>query len=686
MNNIGRFSVIALLIFLSTGVFFAQSSSHQKISNQLYNFFQQEGFRPQRQLLANSNQFPYSILLDFNQKKLEERQEIQRLIIAISQKTAQECLAEVLALARLMEKTDSEVPLTLALLANENYPFPSTFEKIDSTTIKAEASVENQWHPTGSQVLLENISNPDACALIMLDGTASQFDEATVVFGADGILTPLWLIQQVPLPISQDSLITYRLNLSEDNPALIPFFQSEMATVAISFNTSDQEQRQKVFTALEAMTENFSVKESLSANSKNYIVLHFVDNIWIGEQFSIFVYLIITILVLAIISGFSFLGKKGVIHRQSFFKIWYLIPITIFLSTFFLWLGQLVAGKLVQTVPENTVIILAIKTLFSFVAVSLPFIFHLKLRLPIVQFAYGYLLTIVVAMNIFIFASIDLVLLFIFVLEYIIIYFSRLAKKLVPLIIASFVMLLPFIPYAVNILAYASQDKLLHLVQTGIWGNMLYACILIPFQIMWLRIMVRIDIFGINRHISTAKIIMATIGVMGIMVICIVGTLFFASLVLNRTIPEKELNQQSLQPYSYQLVEALVPEKLQVSVVRKSYLELQSVEIQIASPVPIIRYEVSVTSENQIPVYDSAMNFVTVQDLPQSNSDGETVKNSATTHFLIPDFPTNTTSFEYTADGDKSQNITVRLYLEVEKQQAILVERNFFLPALEGIR
>ena len=684
MNNIGRFSVIALLIFLSTGVFFAQSSSHQEISNQLYNFFQQEGFHPQRQLLANSNQFPYSILLDFNQKKLEERQEIQRLIIAISQKTAQECLAEVLALARLMEKTDSEVTLTLALLANENYPFPSTFEKIDATAIAAD--VENQWHPTGSQVLLENISNPDTCALIMLDGTASQFDEATVVFGADGILTPLWLIQQVPLPISQDSLITYRLNLSEDNPALIPFFQSGMATVAISFNTSEQEQRQKVFTALETMTENFSVEESLSANSKNYIVLHFVDNIWIGEQFSIFVYLIITILVLAIISGFSFLGKKGAIHRQSFFKIWYLIPITIFLSTFFLWLGQLVAGKLVQTVPENTVVILGIKTLFSFVAVSLPFIFHLKLRLPIVQFAYGYLLTIVVAMNIFIFASIDLVLLFIFVLEYIIIYFCRLAKRLVPLIIASLIMLLPFIPYAVNILAYASQDKLLHLVQTGIWGNMLYACILIPFQIMWLRIMVRIDIFGTHRHISTIKIIMATIGVMGIMVLCIVGTLFFASLVLNRTIPEKELNQQSLQPYSYQLVEAPVPEQLQVSVVRKSYLELQAVEIQLSSPVPIIRYEVSVTSENQIPVYDSAMNFVTVQNSAQSNTAGETVANNATTHFLIPDFPTNTTSFEYTADGDKSQNITVRLYLEVEKQQAILVERNFFFPPLEGIR
>ena len=281
-------------------------------------------------------------------------------------------------------------------------------------------------------------------------------------------------------------------------------------------------------------------------------------------------------------------------------------------------------------------------------------------------------------------------LLFIFVLEYIIIYFSRLAKKIIPLIIASLIMLLPFIPYAVNILEYASQDKLLRLVQTGILGNMLYACILIPFQVMWLRIMVRIDIFGTHRHIASLKIVLATIGVMGIMVVCIVGTLFIGSIMLNQSLPEKELNQQS---HFYQLVDAQAPEQLQVSMSRKSYLELQSVEVQIASPVPIIRYEVQVLSENQIPVYDSAMSFVTEQNPSSQNFSQESSPQNfleeapaagATTHFLIPDYPTNTTSFEYTADADTPQNIKVRLYLEVAPYQVALVERNFFFPALEG--
>ena len=678
MDNIGRFLVIVLLIFLSTGVFFAQSSEkpveHRELSNQLYDFFVQEGFKPQRQLLTNSNQFPYTILLDFNQKRFPVDQEIQRFIIAISQETAQESLDEIVALANKMKSTNAEVRLTLALLANENPPFTSS------------SSLENKWHPTGSQILLENISNPESCALVMLDGSSQQFDQETVVFGTDGILTPLWLIQQVPLPVSHNFLITYRLNLAEDNPALIPFFRSGMATVAISFNGNQQEQRQEVFAAIETMTENFSITKSVSANSQNYIVFHFVENIWIGEQISILVYLFITILVLAIISGFSFLGKKGAIHRQSFFKIWYLIPITILLSTFFLYLGQLVAGRVVSIVPENTVIIIGIKTLFSFVAVSLPFIFHLRLRLPIAQFAYGYLLTVVVAMNIFIFASIDLVLIFIFVLEYIIIYFSRLASKVIPLLVASLIMLLPFIPYALNLLEYASQDKLLQLVQAGILGNILYACILIPFQVMWLRIMIRVDLFGSHRHHSSIKIMLSILAIMGIMIVSVLTTLLLGSFILYRTVPGKKTVEHTIPPYQYEIVEAQAPEKLHVSVARKSYLELQSVEVKIDSPVPVVRYEVSVTSENQIPVYDSPISFVTVQNTSPAGNQPEANGTTATSHFLIPDFPTKVTSFEYTADGDKSQNIKVLLYLQVAPQQVCLVERNFFLPALEGIR
>lgn len=656
MNSIGKFVLISLFLFSSSNFFFPQTSPQLDISNQLYDFFLQEGFQPEKQLLGSDENFPYSVLLNFNQQNLYDIRNLPRFIIGISQDVAVNYLEELLSLAKQMQNNSSGNSYTLALLANENPPFADN----------------NQWHPSGSQILLNSINDTDSCALVMLEVTSSKFDDVTVVFGAGGILTPLWFIQQVPLPIYHNFLITYRLNLAEDDPILLPFFQSGIATVGISFDENQQAQKQEVFSALETMIENFSAADRESANSQNYIVFHFLENIWIGEEIPILVYLIITILVLAIISGFSFLGKKGAINRDAFFKIWYIIPITIFLSTLFLWLGQLVAGKLVDIIPENTTLILGIKTLFSFVTVSLPFIFHLRLRAPITQFAYGYLLTIVIAMNIFIFASIDLVLLFIFVLEYIIIYLSRLVRQLIPLIIASIFMILPFIPYALNILEYASQEKLLNLVYSGILGNVLYACILIPFQIMWLRILVRIDIFSFHRRISSFKMFLAILIVMGLMIITILGTIFIGSFILYRTIPGNSFNQRIISPYQYQIEETTIPQDINVSVTRIGYLELQRMAVTISSPLPIIRYEVRVSSENIIPVYDSPMDFVTIQEEKQSTS-----------HFLIPDFPAQSTSFEYTANENISQSVDIILYLEIAPQKAIVIQRNFFLPALE---
>lgn len=656
MNNIGKFLLISLFLFFASSTFFAQTSSQLGLSNRLYVFFRQNGFQPEKQLLGSDEQFPYSVLLNFNQQGFYDIRAVPRFIISLSQDVAIQCLDELLILAQKMQDNTSGFSFTLALLANENPPF----------------NQNHQLHPTGSQILLESINNMDSCAIVMLDGSSRQFENATVVFGAGGILTPLWLIQQVPLPISHNFLITYRLNLAEDNPVLLPFFQSGIATLGISFDGNQQSQRQEVFSALETMVDDFSVAESEAGNSQNYIVFHFLENIWIGEEIPILIYLLITVLVLAIISGFSFLGKRGAINRQSFFKIWYLIPITISLSTLFLWLGQLVAGKVVEVSPENTAWILGIKTLFSFVVVSLPFIFHLRLRSSITQFAYGYLLTIVVAMNIFIFASIDLVLLFIFVFEYIIIYLSRLVRRIFPLIIASFVMVLPFIPYSLNILEYASQDKLLNLVYSGLWGNVLYACILVPFQIMWLRILVRIDIFGFHRHISSLKIFLAIVIVMMTMIISILATIVLGSYLLYRTVPGKEANNRMQASHEYQIIDEAPPGDINVSVSRIGYLELQRVEVSVSSSLPVLRYEVRVSSEKQIPVYDSAMGYVTIQD-----------EENAIVNFLIPDYPANKTSFEYTANEDTPQNIDVSVYLEIAPQKAVVVQKIFFLPALE---
>lgn len=655
--------MISLLFLSISGVFFAQNSPAIEISNQLYNHLAQEGFSPTKQLLAAEGSFPYSILFHYNNHADSPDLEVNRLIITMPQNMALQYLQETVSLLKKMEEATTTV--TLALLANARPPFQGEDD-----------SLPNQpWHPSGSQILLENTLDTDSCAIVMLDNPSQPPKQVTVVPGANGMMTPLWLLQQLPLPIPHNSLITYRLNLAAENPVLAPFFEAGMAAVAVRLDPSQGEQVQEVFSALETMVRDFTAAESSVGSSENYMVFSFLDTFWIGEEIFILLYLAITILVLALLSGFSFIGRRGAANRRAFFKIWHLIPITILLSTLFLWLGQLVATSFMEATPANTFAIMGIKTIFSFITISLPFILHLRLRLNISQFVYGYLLTLVAAMNVFIFTSIDLVLLFIFVMEYIVIYFSRLTRRIVPLVVASLVMLLPFIPYALNILEYASRDKLLTMAYCGIWGNILYACILTPFQIMWLRILGRIDLFGTHRNISRFRMFAAVGLTMGALVISMTLLVSLGSLLLYRTIPGIRDSNPEGQSQGYILVESEEPVPLDISVQQTGYLELRSVTVEIDSDLPVLRFDLEVRSSGGLPVYDSALDFQTTQE-----ADGS--EHVFVSRFLIPDYPAERNSLEYTADSSLSQTVKVTVYLEVGLNQAAKSEKTVVLPPL----
>lgn len=650
--NIGRFSLVLLLLAVP-GILPAQSPSPVETADQLYRHLAEEGFQPARQPLAQEGDFPYSILLGEGGRSSGAG--AGSLIVSIPQETALRCLGELSSLLRVM---DASAGMTLALLANETPPLP----------------FDRQWHPGGPQVLLDSISDPESRAVVMLDSPSRPPRQVTVVPGAGGKMSPLWLLRLLQLPVPQGSLITYRLDLAAESPALAAFFRSGMAAVGVRFDADDEEQVRQVFSALERLVLEYNSAEMSRGASENYMAFSFPDNFWVGEEIFILLYLLIAVLVLALLSGFSFLGKRGDMNRRAFFRIWHLIPITILLSALFLWLGQQVATILVDATPENTIAILGMKTIFSFIAISLPFIFHLRLRLNISRGVYGYLLTIVAAMNIFIFTSIDLVLLFVFAIEYVIVYFSRLAKRIVPLVLASFAMLLPFVPYILNILEYASPDRLLDLACTGVPGNILYGCLLAPFQIMWLRILVRLDIFGTRRNIPPPRMAIATTIVMATMIASVTLLVVSGSLLLYRSFPGIGGGKEASSG-EYGLVSRPGPLPVSISVAQSGYLELRSVTVGIDSSLPVLRYDVRVLAKAGLPVYDSAMEFQTVQE-----DDG--TEQVLASRFLIPDYPAERSSLQYTAASGMEQEVQVTVYVEVGPLQAAAVERTVILPAV----
>ncbi|MBQ4331220.1 MAG: hypothetical protein IJC31_05225, partial [Spirochaetaceae bacterium] len=111
------------------------------------------------------------------------------------------------------------------------------------------------------------------------------------------------------------------------------------------------------------------------------------------------------------------------------------------------------------------------------------------------------------------------------------------------------------------------------------------------------------------------------------------------------------------------------------SVGQTGYLELRSVTVEIDADLPVLRFDLEVRSPGGFPVYDSVLDFQTTQE-----ADGS--EQVFVSRFLIPDYPAEQTSLQYTADNNLSQIVKVTVYLKVGENQATAVEKLVALPPL----
>lgn len=655
MKNIGKVWWFIFLLFLSCGHVFSQETEGIQISDRLYNFLTEKNIHAEKHPLAGfeNDYYPYSIVVNIDKRYSEEIKPISRFVVGMSQSAALLSMDKIANLLETMEHTDGDVIFTLALWANENPP------------VEGNAYL----HPKGSQLFLDSIADPENCGVVILQDVPNfTSTDIVVIPGTNGNMAPLWILQQLPITTDYRSILTHKLNITDTNPVLESFLNAQAPALVIEYNSNNVNHQEKVFAAVETMITNFPIETNEYNDSKNYIALGLKENIWVTEHTLIMIYLLIIFVVIALISGVSFLGKKGLEKQAEFKRIWYLIPITIFISFVSLLLGDFLVSKIFEIQSENTLPIIAAKTLCSFVFVSIIYIIQVQLRIPITQFAYGFLLTLSGILNIIIFSSIDLVLLVVFLAEYLIIYFTRLARRLWALTLSMFLMLIPFIPYLLSIWDYSSFDKLLFIVYDSQLFNLLYACILIPFQIMWLRILVRITILGIRKNIPTLKMWTISVGLLVAMLIVIIGIFIAGYYLLIGKTPADTVGNTPIPQYKYQSIGEQENLAIDITVHETTYLELRNVDIQISSDLPILRYEVSVKTENILPVYDSVMDYTI------SHEDGKNIA-----RFIIPDYPAHTTNFSYIADKNCQQEVEIVAYVALGEQLCAVAKKDIIL-------
>ena len=179
------------------------------------------------------------------------------------------------------------------------------------------------------------------------------------------------------------------------------------------------------------------------------------------------------------------------------------------------------------------------------IIISLLFLFFISFaqiifKFPLSTFIYGYLGSFIAFINIFVFTFIDISLFIPFSFEFLIILITSSFKKRKNLFLTIALMVLPFLPYLLftdgailnNIFRIASR--------TSFIGNVLLALLLIPFQIVWIKILIRMKHFGKQKGVTFKRILIDVLMNLGAIFSIV---LFIQILIHTDTIPKTKLEK-----------------------------------------------------------------------------------------------------------------------------------------------
>lgn len=514
----------------------------------------------------------------------------------------------------------------------------------------------------GTLVFAESVDDADSVCAVALNFDRGRGN--SVFTGSESHTTPLWLTERMTdaffdtrTSFSFEDVLSavYRLGIIGGQERLSFFFMSDIP--AIELNLSEP----SFLSVIKSFARDYTPLGTEEWDM-HYVYIdrtNMLSAVFMSERVIIIICLSVGILTILILCVFSFTGSNGERHKYEFIKSIYLIPITLGISFFSLALGQNVVFLVSSHFPLNPVVQFGVKIIFSLSFISILFAVQEILRLSAATFVYGYLLSVVSVFNIFLFATRDLTLFVIFALEYIIIYVSRLARRLPGLIIFFILMILPFAPYGYIIIRNAEETELARAVFCTAGGNLLLAFAMFPFQIMWLRILMLRSVRAGGKGYTMRRIILNDLVTTAAVLLAVSALIFFVSHFVYRT--EKRQSQRVE-------VRVTAEERLTLSahLSKDSFSGMDTNHIRIRSSLPALRYEVVLRGiDTPHPVYDSIYSYTIESD----EDGGEIYK------FIVPDYPPQEITIDYACDVGARAEIAVTAYYKGDGPYSFRTEK-----------
>ena len=604
----------------------------------LHTFLQKNDYNPQKLLISenDSASFPYNIILDpFEGKTFypdDNNSETVTTLIFLFE----------------IEEIQKNYALLKNILTNlENYSVNADIRFLFTYGDKTGFSTRNII--SGAGKFADQISGTNNYAVICVK-PAKYINSITT--GGGGDCAPSWLLQLISQSLYDNGMFyiikggilssLHRLNVLKTDPHTDIFISNGIPSCTVELISPEKSdiQPKKIANFIGCCASRFEPETSINwdRHSRPLIILGYP--FILTENFTIILFIIVSCASLFIICEFSFINlinKRA--YSRHIVKKWYILVICSLITTAAFFISQYIGLILIKLIKLDIISCYVIKIAAAFLAVSFSYFLILKLQGTHSARVFSFLVNISALLNIFIFTTLDLSLFYLFSTEYIIILFTQKIKKTISLSVLFILLCIPFIPYLMQFLMYSKTEAQYYVLKAPLALNLLFSLAFLPFELVWFRILARLNILWLQMDIKKKSFIRENCFAIG-------GAfaLFTVSLLV---------------------IAVLIPDKYKASEKEKqdTVTEITSDDISINYSDEIFLGDTirTFTVELQNPCANTKISVTGTEANPVLYTDEETeyLVEEKKVLFLVPAWAPQTMTFKYIADTNQDTQISV---------------------------
>lgn len=448
-------------------------------------------------IVNTSNNLPYNIIVKIAEDG-EASKGAQTAVIAFCMEDVYEKANEVKQCLNALVELGK--PCTLLFSYGDIAPYEGAKTMSGTVSFVLEAADEDMaavcvsWG-TGNKVQVSNGGGGGTTPALMLKSICASLNE-----------------QNIPYTVGAGSFgALYRFGVLRSDERVAAFIRAAAAACGVRFGSEvSGENIAKCLSSFVVQANEGTLLEG----GVHYITFHTPSRFFIfGEEHILIVFIAASFFAILFIC-LPHTKKEIKAIRHDLLRLLYLLPATLIITASSLAAGQYAVISVLKRTNIAFIWQFYIKTSVAFVSITVVYCLLVCFLRPLdsrtkdtqanSEDTYCYLLSVVSLLNMLLFSAIDISTVFLFGAEYAIVLVARRARTIPSITASCALMALPYAPYIFVLSRYAQSATFTQIIYASPAANTLYAMILVPHLMQWMRILSRI--FAVEVPSTPAQI------------------------------------------------------------------------------------------------------------------------------------------------------------------------------------